>query len=148
MTSTPSKPNLALIGAGYWGKNLARNFHSLGVLHTICDNSSKTLDSYGDAYKGVQKSTELRHVFENPAITQVAIAAPAVLHFQLAKAALEAGKDVVVEKPICLDVTEARALVSLAEAKARVLMVVRQRSACAPASTPRTTRSCSTTSAS
>ena len=114
---------LALIGAGYWGKNLARNFHGLGALHTICDATPKTLDSYGDLYAGIQKSTEFRDVLANKAITQVAIAAPAVLHYQLAKAALEAGKDVFVEKPICLDLSEARSLVALAESTQRVLMV-------------------------
>jgi UDP-2-acetamido-3-amino-2,3-dideoxy-glucuronate N-acetyltransferase len=114
---------LAVIGAGYWGKNLIRNFHALGALHTICDSTRTTLDSYGAEYSGVQKATEFREVLANKAITQVAIAAPAVLHFQLARAALEAGKDVFVEKPICLDLAEARSLVALAEAKERVLMV-------------------------
>lgn len=115
--------SLALVGAGYWGKNLARNFQSLGALHTICDASAKTLANYGDQYGGVEKSTEFSTVLANQAITQVAIAAPAVLHYQLAKAALEAGKDVFVEKPICLDLAEARSLVALAEAQQRVLMV-------------------------
>jgi UDP-2-acetamido-3-amino-2,3-dideoxy-glucuronate N-acetyltransferase len=116
-------PKLALVGAGYWGKNLARNFHALGALHTVCDSSQATLDSYGTDYKSVQKVTDFADVLADKAIAQVAIAAPAVLHFKLAKAALEAGKDVFVEKPICLDLAEARSLVALAAAKERVLMV-------------------------
>ncbi len=114
---------LALIGAGYWGKNLIRNFHALGALHTICDSSRATLDSYGADYSAVEKSTDFENVLTNKTITQVAIAAPAVLHYRLAKAALEAGKDVFVEKPLCLDPVEARSLLALAEAKERVLMV-------------------------
>src|SRR5437868_364314 len=115
--------SLALIGAGYWGKNLARNFHSLGALHTICDSSQATLKTYGAEYGDVEKSTDFSAVLSNGRITRVAIAAPAVLHFELAKAALQAGKDVFVEKPICLDAADARALVDLAEAGGRVLMV-------------------------
>ena len=114
---------LALIGGGYWGRNLARNFHALGALHTLCDNSQATLDSYGADYGTVQKITQFGDVLADKDITQVAIAAPAVVHYQLAKAALEAGKDVFVEKPICLDLAEARSLVDLASANQRVLMV-------------------------
>jgi UDP-2-acetamido-3-amino-2,3-dideoxy-glucuronate N-acetyltransferase len=127
MTSPVSAPayprNLALIGAGYWGKNLARNFLKLGALHTICDSSKATLDQYSAEYRDVQKSTDFNDVLGNPSITQVGIAAPAVLHFRLAQAALKAGKDVFVEKPLCLDLTEARSLVALAEETGRVLMV-------------------------
>jgi UDP-2-acetamido-3-amino-2,3-dideoxy-glucuronate N-acetyltransferase len=127
MSSQPSTLNhphsLALIGAGYWGKNLARNFHALGALHTLCDSAQATLNSYGAEYSAVRKATDFGDVLANKAITQVAIAAPAVLHYQLAKAALEAGKDVFVEKPICLDLAEAHSLVELAAAKQRVLMV-------------------------
>jgi UDP-2-acetamido-3-amino-2,3-dideoxy-glucuronate N-acetyltransferase len=118
-----ARPSLALIGAGYWGKNLARNFNALGALHSICDSSSETLDSYGSDYSAVRKSVDFYEVLSNAAISQVAIAAPAAAHFQLAKAALESGKDVFVEKPLCLDLSEAQSLVAVAEAKQRVLMV-------------------------
>jgi len=114
---------LALIGAGYWGKNLARNFHALGALHTICDAGQSVLDTYGADFQGVQKTTRMDAVFQDNAITQVAIAVPATLHYQLAKTALLAGKDVYVEKPLCLDESEGRELVSLAEQRGRVLMV-------------------------
>jgi len=123
MSSTNTARTLALVGAGYWGKNLARNFNSLDVLHTICDSTPATLKGYGTEYGDVEKSSDFSAVLANERITQVAVATPAVLHFQLAKAALEAGKDVFVEKPICLDATEAQILVDLAEARGRVLMV-------------------------
>lgn len=121
-TSHP-QPSLALIGAGYWGKNLARNFHALGALHTICDASDATLNSYDGEYGGVAKAKDIDGVLQNPKITRLAIAAPAVMHFDLAKRALLAGKDVFVEKPLCLDAREASELIAIAKSANRVLMV-------------------------
>ena len=115
--------SLALVGAGYWGKNLARNFHALGALHTLCDTRASTLDGYGADYARVRKATRFEEVLADRAVNRIAIAAPAALHYRLAKAALEAGKDVFVEKPLCLEVGEARSLVDLAASKQRVLMV-------------------------
>ena len=115
--------NLALIGAGYWGKNLARNFHAIGALHTLCDASPETLASYGDDYAGVRKLQSVDQVLADANIAAVAIAAPAQLHFQLAQAALLAGKDVYVEKPLCLELSEAAQLVELAKRQQRILMV-------------------------
>jgi UDP-2-acetamido-3-amino-2,3-dideoxy-glucuronate N-acetyltransferase len=116
-------PALALIGAGYWGKNLARNFNALGVLHTICDASDATLNSFNGGFEGVAKSVDFDRVLKNSAIKQVVIAAPAALHHQLAKAALLAGKDVLVEKPLCLHAAEAAELISIAKSANLVLMV-------------------------
>ncbi|WP_306796758.1 Gfo/Idh/MocA family oxidoreductase [Rhodopirellula halodulae] len=118
-----TQPNLALIGAGYWGKNLARNFHALGALHTLCDASPQTLASYGDDYASVAKETSFDKVLSNPDITRVAIAAPATLHYQLADQAIQAGKDVYVEKPLCLDIQEGQQLIEKASAAGRILMV-------------------------
>lgn len=115
--------NLALIGAGYWGKNLARNFHVLGALHTLCDLSPEILAAYGEEYIGVNKTGDVDSLWRDTAITKVAIAAPAVHHHRLAEAALLANKDVYVEKPLCLDVTEASELIALAKEKGRILMV-------------------------
>ncbi len=122
-TSTEYKRDLALIGAGYWGKNLARNFNSLGALHTICDASEETVQKFAAEYEGVKGVTDPAELWKNDEITRVAIAAPAALHYDLAKQALEAGKDVFVEKPLCLDVNEAAELVDLAKQRNRVLMV-------------------------
>ena len=123
MESKQYNRNLGLIGAGYWGKNLARNFNELGALHTICDSSSETVSRFAADYKSVNGVTDKSELFSNPEITRVAIAAPAVFHYQLAKEALEAGKDVFVEKPLCLDIDEAHELVDLAKARKQVLMV-------------------------
>ncbi|MCB1112476.1 MAG: Gfo/Idh/MocA family oxidoreductase [Chlamydiales bacterium] len=106
---------LALIGVGRWGKNLARNFDQIGVLHTVCDPHT--------TYDGVHNTGDYQEVLQNRAITQVAIAAPAALHFQLAKEALLAGKDLFVEKPLCLDSSEGEELIALAKKHDRILMV-------------------------
>lgn len=117
------KKNLALIGAGYWGKNLARNFHSLGALHTLCDRDQSILNSYGPDYATVSKNISFEEILANEEIETVAIAAPAALHYRLAKSAIQHGKDVFVEKPLCLDIAEAEELVRLAKGSGRVLMV-------------------------
>ena len=123
MTAPHTEKDLALVGAGYWGKNLARNFNALGVLHTLCDRSAVTLQSYGPEYNGVRRCQDFDEVLRDAAIAKVAIAAPAALHYPLAKAALLAGKDVFVEKPLCLELADAEDLVAVAERQRRVLMV-------------------------
>lgn len=115
--------SLALVGAGNWGKNLARNFHALGALHTICEPNFALLNSYKTTYPDVNLETSFENILANPSIDRIAIAAPAPLHYTLAKQALMAGKDVFVEKPLCLDIQEAEELQSLAEQLHRVLMV-------------------------
>lgn len=115
--------NLALIGAGYWGKNLARNFNEMGVLRTLCDLSPAILDSYGTEYQAVQKTSDLASIWTDAGVTTVAIAAPAVHHHKLAKAAILSGKDVFVEKPLCLQIEEADELTVLARENGRILMV-------------------------
>ncbi len=115
--------DLALVGAGYWGKNLARNYLNLGALHTICDSNPEMLATYGDEYANVEQERSFDKVLANPEISKVAIAAPAVYHFNLAKAALEAHKDVYVEKPLCLNPRDAEALIRIAKEQGRVLMV-------------------------
>lgn len=118
-----TKKSLALIGAGNWGKNLARNFHGLGALHTICEPNAKLLNSYKETYPDVVLTTNYQDVLSDPTIDRVAIAAPAPLHYTLAKQALLAGKDVFVEKPLCLDIKEAEELEAFANAHNRILMV-------------------------
>jgi len=118
-----AQPSLALVGAGYWGKNLARNFNALGALHSLCDARQSTLDSYGPEYSAVRKTASVEAILNNPEVASVAIAAPAELHYPLAKRVLLANKDVFVEKPLCLEAAEAEELVALAAKLERVLMV-------------------------
>ena len=118
----PFERSLALVGIGYWGKNLARNFHALGVLHTICDTNIELLQANKEKYPDVALTTDLDSLLTNDAISSLAIAAPAIQHYELARKALLAGKDVFVEKPICLTVREAEELVAFAK-NACILMV-------------------------
>ena len=115
--------NIAVIGCGYWGKNLVRNFAELGALHTICDNDHQNISRFEELYPSVEKESRFERVLSNPEISGVVIAAPAVLHHLMAKQALEAGKDVFVEKPLSLRVEQGEELVRLAEETGRLLMV-------------------------
>src|SRR5664279_3640003 len=92
--------DVAVVGAGYWGKNLARNFNGLEALHTICDSNSEALKEYGAGYSTVTKEADFQRVLRDPSICHVALATPAVRHYEMAKACLEAGKDLYVEKPL------------------------------------------------
>ena len=114
--------NVAVIGCGYWGKNLVRNFHELGSLQTICDLDSDRVRDMAAQY-GVSYVYDVEAVLADSSIHAVAIAAPAVRHFELAKRALEAGKDVFVEKPLSLHVHEGQELVDIAARLGRILMV-------------------------
>jgi UDP-2-acetamido-3-amino-2,3-dideoxy-glucuronate N-acetyltransferase len=115
-------PKIAVIGNGYWGKNLVRNFHALGVLKYVCDSRSEAQQEAHDQF-GVDTCSSLKELINDPEIQGVAIAAPAAQHYQLAKNCLLAGKDVYVEKPLALRVDEGQELVEIAEARQRVLMV-------------------------
>ena len=124
MTSKQHIRDLALIGAGYWGKNLARNFNELGVLHTICDRSEELLNNFKtEAYSETNLTSSIETVLQDPSITKVAIAVPAAYHYEVALAVLNAGKDVFVEKPLCLDVAHGEELLKKAKELKRILMV-------------------------
>src|SRR5690348_16767925 len=115
-------PKIAVIGNGYWGKNLVRNFHALGVLKCVCDSRAGALQE-AHAQFGVDTCPSLKTLLSDPEIQGVAIAAPAVQHYELAKECLLAGKDVYVEKPLALHVDQGQELVDIAEKEHRILMV-------------------------
>ncbi len=117
------KPAVAVIGAGYWGKNIIRALHKLDALSCICDSSDKALELQREAYAGVRTETDYQAVLDDATITAVAIASPAARHADMIRQALEAGKDVYVEKPLCLSESEGASLVALAASLGRVLMV-------------------------
>lgn len=123
MTGDKFAQSVAVIGAGCWGKNIVRNFYELNALHTICDINESLLQRYVARYPSIKTTNSVAGVLNNPLITQVAIATPSSTHYELAKQALLAGKDVYVEKPFCLDTAEAEELVKLAEELGRILMV-------------------------
>ena len=114
---------VALLGFGHWGRNLARNFARLGALRAVSDPDPQALDAAGKAYPDARMTTDWEKPIADPAVRACAIAAPAALHYDLARRALEAGKDVFVEKPLALTAKEGEALVELAEKQGRILMV-------------------------
>jgi UDP-2-acetamido-3-amino-2,3-dideoxy-glucuronate N-acetyltransferase len=117
------KPAVAAVGAGYWGKNIIRSLHNLGALSCVCDSSEKALEVQRETYVGVRTETDYQAVLDDGKITAVAIASPAARHAEMIRQALEAGKDVYVEKPLCLSESEGASLVALAAGLGRVLMV-------------------------
>jgi len=114
---------IACIGAGYWGKNLVRNFNDLGALSRVCEVDPERRAHLAAAYPTATFTDTVDHVLADPEIAGVAIATPAETHGELVRRALLAGKDVFVEKPLCLFVEEGQRLVALAAEKGRVLMV-------------------------
>ena len=118
-----SKISVAVVGVGYWGRNLVRNFHELGALALLCDVERSVEESCRHEYESVRFCREFSAVLSDPSIAAVALATPAVSHYEMAKAALEAGKDVLVEKPLAIDVKQGKDLVELAAANCRILMV-------------------------
>lgn len=117
-----SGTNVAVIGCGYWGKNLVRNFHELGALHTVCDVNEQVIKGMHDKY-GIRTTACVDDVFSNPEIEGVAIAVPAVDHYAMAKRCLLANKHVFVEKPLALHLEEGRQLAASARTRNRILMV-------------------------
>src|SRR5438034_1351980 len=118
-----AKAKVAVVGVGYWGKNLVRNFYELGALAMLCDADGSVEGKYRQQYASVRFCRDFRSVLADPSVAAVALATPAVTHYEMAKAALEAGKDVLVEKPLAIDVSHGEAVVALAHAKQRILMV-------------------------
>jgi UDP-2-acetamido-3-amino-2,3-dideoxy-glucuronate N-acetyltransferase len=112
---------IAAIGCGYWGKNLVRNFAELDALAAICDPNRSAAHALADRYDA--RLADFDTVLRDDGIAGVAIAAPAALHAELARNAIEAGKHVFVEKPLALTVAEAERLCELAERRDRRLMV-------------------------
>jgi UDP-2-acetamido-3-amino-2,3-dideoxy-glucuronate N-acetyltransferase len=114
-------PRVAVLGCGHWGRNLVRNFAELGALAGLCDSDRGIAERLATAH-GV-RAMDWTATLGDRAVEGVAIAAPAALHFQLARAALEAGKHVFVEKPLALEVAEAETLCGIAARAGRTLMV-------------------------
>jgi UDP-2-acetamido-3-amino-2,3-dideoxy-glucuronate N-acetyltransferase len=121
--ATLSTASVAVIGSGYWGKNLVRNFAGLGALSAVCDSDGETLRMLGDQYPHCRMITSYAEALRDEAIHAVAIATPAETHGAMVREALLSGKDVLVEKPLCLSAEQGRELVDLARKCGRILMV-------------------------
>jgi UDP-2-acetamido-3-amino-2,3-dideoxy-glucuronate N-acetyltransferase len=112
---------VAVVGCGYWGKNLVRNFAELGALGAVVDGRPEVAADMSAKYGAPARSYE--EVLADPGIAGVVIAAPAELHAQLALKAFEAGKHVYVEKPIALSVADGETMKAAAVKAGRQLMV-------------------------
>jgi predicted dehydrogenase len=116
---------VGVIGAGYWGPNLVRNFFEAPGSETVavCDLSAERLEAIRKRYPSVRTTRDYRELVDDPSIEAVCVATPVSTHHKLAGEALAAGKHVLVEKPLTRTVAEAEALVSRAAAAKRVLAV-------------------------
>ena len=114
---------VAVIGCGYWGKNLVRVFSELGVLRYVCDTDVSRQEGLAIPGEPPEFTDQLQQVLQDPQIPAVAVATPAATHYQVVRECLLAGKDVFVEKPLSLDAAQGQRLVDLAERQSRVLMV-------------------------
>lgn len=116
---------VGVIGYGYWGPNIVRNFVGLENAHlvSICDKSQAALKRASRTYPGVQLTTDFSEVLSSPEIDAVAVVTPVWTHYELAKAALENGKHVFVEKPFTSTPRQAEELIELAERKNLKIMV-------------------------
>lgn len=117
------KTFVAVIGSGYWGKNLIRNYAQIGALKVICDTRKETLEKYKNQYPNIETTSIYSEILKREDIQGVVIATPAETHFNLALEALYAGKHVYVEKPLVLDENEASELIKIAKKKKLILMV-------------------------
>ncbi len=116
-------PKIACVGAGYWGQNLIRNFYELKALGLICDADPARLKEFRALYRGVAVAESIDAALEDARVSGVAIATPAETHAAMVRRALCAGKDVFVEKPLCLSALEGAKLIELAAEQKRILMV-------------------------
>src|SRR5213075_2149255 len=114
-----------VIGCGYWGPNLLRNLaeNETAELRWICDLDTQRVTAMGRRYPGALQTGDYKTVLADPAVDAVVIATPVWTHFSFAQQALEAGKHVLVEKPLTANVAEAEQLVELADRKGLTLMV-------------------------
>lgn len=116
---------VALVGYGYWGPNLARNVAACpgGRLHTVCDVDPASQARARKLHPGARVTDDWESVLQDPAVDAVIIALPVGLHHSFALEALDAGKHVLVEKPLARSVAECDELIQVADRVGRVLMV-------------------------
>jgi predicted dehydrogenase len=118
-------PNIAVVGCGYWGPNLIRNFNSLPGCNVkiACDLEEDRLIHMKSLYPGIEITTEFEKVIDSPEIDVIAIATPVRFHFEMAKKSLLAGKHTFIEKPMASSAAESNELIEIAESKNLTLIV-------------------------
>jgi len=122
-----SQANIAVFGAGGWGRNIVRTLAELGHLAAVCDPSTACLEAarrlVGEKAKGVRWTSRAEEVLSDQEIAGVMVATPAETHYEVGKKVLAASKDLFVEKPLTVDLKEGEKLVKTAEAAGKILMV-------------------------
>jgi predicted dehydrogenase len=113
---------IGVVGLGYWGPNLARNFAELGVLSRLCDLDPELRSTFAARYPSAQTADSFDELLADDTVQGIVIATPVPTHYALAKRALEAGKHVLVEKPPAMRAAEIDELVALAAERDLVLM--------------------------
>jgi predicted dehydrogenase len=123
--SAAAAVRVGVVGLGYWGPNLARNFDRLPAarLAWICDGSDEARTRVGAAFPGARACAELDEMLADPELDAVAVATPVATHAAMAERVLAAGKHCFVEKPLAQSVSEAERVVDAAGRAGRVLMV-------------------------
>jgi predicted dehydrogenase len=116
---------IAVFGAGHWGPNLIRNFHNhqASEVTWVVDRDEARLALTRSRYPEIQVTTDAAHALADPDVDAVVVATPTTTHYALALKSLQAGKHVLVEKPMATRLAEAEELCELAERNGRVLMV-------------------------
>ncbi len=116
---------VAVVGSGYWGQNLIRSFWETEEcrLVSVCDLDEKALGRMGRRYPTLELVREFEELLKHPQVDAIALATPVSTHYNFARRALEAGKHILVEKPLATRSTEVLELMELAEKRSRTLMV-------------------------
>ena len=114
---------VGVVGCGYWGRNLVRNFAALGVLGGVSDPRPAARAELEAFAPGVPCHPDMSVLLDDPSVVAVVVATPAATHVEICTRALRAGKDVFCEKPLALTYDEGRRVAALAKEEGRILMV-------------------------
>src|SRR6218665_2295324 len=117
--------NIAIIGYGYWGPNLVRNFNMVDgcKVKWVADQRVERLNTLSKIYPDIHTTSDPDDLYQDPELHAIVIATPVHTHFDMARKALEHGKHVLLEKPMTQSVEEAKQLIAISEEKGLVLMV-------------------------
>ena len=115
--------NICVVGCGHWGKNLIRNFWTMGHLKAVCDSNTDSLRVIASQYPGISTFGTLAEALADSELDSFVLASPAEQHHRMALAAIQAGKDVFVEKPLALDAEDGLEMVHAARESGVILMV-------------------------
>jgi predicted dehydrogenase len=120
-----SMVNIGVVGYGYWGPNVVRNFYNAtgATVVAVCDRSEKALGRVSEMYPSIRLTSDVNDIMTSTEIDAVAVVTPISQHYPLAKLALENGKHVFVEKPFTATSAQAEELIELAERKNLQIMV-------------------------